>query len=64
MQTHRRPGPRLVPTKLEDHAADNLRFIRDAMERAGPFTGVPGWGGVIMGVTALVAAFVAAARGG
>ena len=63
MQTHRRPGPRLVPTKLEDHAADNLRFIRDAMERAGPFTGVPGWGGVAMGVTALVAAFVAEQQG-
>lgn len=29
------------------------------MERAGPFTGVPGWGGVAMGVTALAAAFLA-----
>lgn len=29
------------------------------MERAGAFTGVPGWGGVGMGVTALIAAWVA-----
>lgn len=38
---------------------ENLRFIRDTMERAGAFTGVPGWGGVGMGATALVAAWVA-----
>src|SRR5215472_10435945 len=30
------------------------------MERSAPFTGVPGWGGVGMGVTALVAAWLAA----
>lgn len=29
------------------------------MQRAGEFTGVPGWGGVAMGITALAAAFVA-----
>jgi hypothetical protein len=38
---------------------ENLRFIRDTMERAQPFTGVPGWGGVGMGVTALAAAWIA-----
>jgi hypothetical protein len=38
---------------------ENLRFIRDTMERAHAFTGVPGWGGVGMGVTALAAAFLA-----
>jgi hypothetical protein len=60
MRPNSRPrGPRLVPTRLDDHAADNLRFIRATMERAGPFTGVPGWGGVAMGLTALVAAYIA-----
>ena len=41
---------------LERHAAENLRYIRGAMERAASFTAVPGWGGVAMGATALVAA--------
>ena len=47
------------PQALHTHAADNLRFIRDAMSRAGQFTALPGWGGVAMGVTALVTAAVA-----
>jgi hypothetical protein len=44
---------------MHDAAADNLRYIRTAMERAGAFTGVPGWGGVVMGVIGLTAAAVA-----
>jgi hypothetical protein len=44
---------------LPARAADNIRYIRDTMERASTFTAVPGAGGVAMGVTALVAAAVA-----
>ena len=39
---------------------DNLRYIRETMERSTAFTGIPGWGEVAIGGTALVAALVAA----
>ena len=58
MNTERTPQP-IAPTVLEDHADEHLRVIRSAMERAGSFTAVPGWGGVMMGVTALAAAWIA-----
>jgi hypothetical protein len=48
--------PRAAGTPIHQHAADNLRFIRDTMARAGRFAAVPGWGGAAMGFTALVTA--------
>ena len=44
---------------MHSHAMDNLRYIRETMERAGSFTAGPGWGGITMGITAVAAAVVA-----
>jgi hypothetical protein len=38
---------------------ENIRFIRETMERAGAFTAVPGIGGMLMGASALVAVPIA-----
>ena len=48
------------PSSVGDHAAENLVFIRQAMERSAAFTSIPGLGGVAMGAVGLVTAAIAA----
>ncbi|NNE66318.1 MAG: hypothetical protein HKN33_07105 [Pyrinomonadaceae bacterium] len=47
-----------TPT-LHGRAMDNLEFIRETMARSTEFTAVPGYGGALMGVTAVGAAIIA-----
>jgi len=48
-----------MPDALRDYAVNNLRYIRETMERASAFTSIPGWGGVAIGVSALVTTVIA-----
>ena len=52
-------SPQREPVNLSDRAAENLKFIRETMERSTHFTAVPGYGGMLMGATAIVAAYIA-----
>ena len=52
--------PRTQPLELHARAMDNLLYIRQTLERAGSFTAVPGMGGVLIGCTALMAAWMSA----
>ena len=41
---------------------DNIRYIRRTIERAGSFTAVPGMGGILIGATAIAAAWMASTQ--
>ena len=47
------------PVNISNRAEENLKFIRETMERSTSFTAVPGYGGMLMGATAIAAAVVA-----
>lgn len=48
------------PPALHERAMDNLRYIRETMERATAFTGISGWGEVAIGGSALLTSVLAA----
>ena len=49
----------MPPVEMHSHAIENLRYIRDTMERATSFTAVPGGGAVLMGIAASIACLIA-----
>ncbi len=63
LQAVKHDEPNRMPAiNIGDRAIDNLEFIRETMSRSTQFTAVPGYGGMLMGVTAAVAAYLAAGQ--
>src|SRR5690349_9172371 len=60
---YKEPPSANEPVNISDRAFDNLKFIRETMERSTHFTAVPGYGGILMGVTAIVASYIAHNQG-
>ncbi len=56
---HRSIEPDREPLPIAERAADNLRFIRSAMEGSSRFTDISGLGMVLIGASALAATVVA-----
>ena len=48
------------PPALHERAMDNLKYIRETMERSTAFTGISGWGQVAIGITALASSLISA----
>ena len=57
---HRSSATARPDLETPPNVAEDLRFIRDTMERASAFTAVSGWGQVLSGLTAIGAAALAA----
>jgi hypothetical protein len=50
------------PERTTQTAAADLRYIREAMQESARFTDVPGWGMVLIGLTAIIATLLAASE--